>query len=256
MSHLAAILHQPVPKHVAGNHQQCRDQKDKQDALAPAARPADCVCVRQHAIDAHWIGDVLDLAVPERLVAAYDLVLDLLVDRTRDIDLTGLGNALDACGDVDAVAVDIIRLYDDVAEIDANPVFEPRMLRKRGVAADQILLDDDAASNGLDGAIENGDEAIARRLHQRAMVLDDAGLDDIPFDPLDASMRSLLVVLHDATVRGDITDDDRRKATRHGAVRGRPVLVSGSEVANFAHCGDSTRDKRRPHSTTAKSNRM
>src|SRR5207253_2528777 len=112
-----------------------------------------------------------------------DLVLDLLVDRAGDIDLAWLGDAFDARGDVDAVAVDVIRLYDDVTEIDANPVLDPGTLRKRGVAADEILLDDDAASHGFDRTVENRDEAVARRLHQTSMVLDNARLDEIPLDP-------------------------------------------------------------------------
>ncbi|MGY2938292.1 hypothetical protein ACVWZK_003254 [Bradyrhizobium sp. GM0.4] len=166
-------------------------------------------------------------------------MLDLLVDRAGDKDLAWLGDALDTRGDIDAVAVDVVRLHDDVTEIDANPVLDPGVLRKRGVAADEILLDDDAASDGLDRTVENRDEAIARRLHQTSVVLDDAGLDEIPLDPLDADVRALFVGLHQAAVGSDVTDNDGREATRHRAVR-RRLVIPGSEVANFAHCGDST----------------
>src|SRR3954471_15905048 len=67
------------------------------------------------------------------------------------------------------------------------------------------------------------------------MVLDDAGLDEIPLDPFDADMRTLLVGLHQATVGSDVADNDRCETTRHSAVWRRPILISGSEVANFAH---------------------
>ncbi|MFK4702033.1 hypothetical protein ABIF42_007627 [Bradyrhizobium diazoefficiens] len=110
------------------------------------------------------------------------------------------------------------------------------MLRKRGIAADEILLDDDAAANGLNRAIEDSDEAVARRLHQASMVLDDTGLDEVPLNPLDADMRAFLVGLHQAAVGSDVTDNDCCETTRHGAVRRRLVLIPGSEVANFAHC--------------------
>src|ERR1044072_167416 len=115
------------------------------------------------------------------------------------------------------------------------------MLRERGIAADEVLLNHDAAANGLNRAVEDGDEAIARGLHQTSMVLDDAGLNDIALDPLDADMRSLLVRLHDAAVGSDVADNDRRETARHGAVWRRLILIAGSEVANFAHAGDSTR---------------
>ncbi|MGY3425890.1 hypothetical protein ACVWZW_006394 [Bradyrhizobium sp. F1.13.4] len=163
-------------------------------------------------------------------------MLDLLVDRAGDKDLAWFGDALDARCDVDAVAVDVVRLHDDVTEVDANPVLDPGLLRKRGVAADEILLDDDAASDGLDRTVENRDEAIARRLHQTSIVLDDAGPDEIPLDPLDADVRALLVGLHQAAVGSDVTDNDGREATRHRAVR-RRLVIPGSEVANFAHRG-------------------
>src|SRR6516165_10836857 len=46
-------------------------------------------------VDSHWIGDVLDFAISERLVAADQLVLDLLVNPTRDIHLAGIGDAFE-----------------------------------------------------------------------------------------------------------------------------------------------------------------
>ena len=119
------------------------------------------------------------------------------------------------------------------------------MLRNRRIAADEVLLDDNAASNGLDGAVENSDETIARGLHQISMVLDDAGFDEIPLDPLDADMRAFLVGLHQATVGCDVTDNDGCETTRHSAVRRRLVLIPGSEVANFAHRGELHKTCRR-----------
>lgn len=95
------------------------------------------------------------------------------------------------------------------------------MFRLRSVAADEILLDDDAASNSLDGTIENRNEAIAGRLHQASMVLDDAGHDEIPLDPLDAGVRALLVSLHQATVGRDIADNDRSESPRQRPARRR-----------------------------------
>jgi hypothetical protein len=51
-------------------------------------------------------------------------------------------------------------------------------------------------------------------------------------------MRSFLVGLHQATVGRDVTDNDGCETTRpYAAVRRRLVMISGSEVANFAHRG-------------------
>jgi hypothetical protein len=75
------------------------------------------------------------------------------------------------------------------------------------------------------------------------VVLDDAGLDEIPLDPLDADVRALLVGLHQAAVGSDVTDNDGRETTRHRAVCGR-LVIPGSEVANFAHCGGTPQTTR------------
>jgi hypothetical protein len=51
-------------------------------------------------------------------------------------------------------------------------------------------------------------------------------------------MRAFLVGLHQATVGRDVTDNDGCETTRpYAAVRRRLVMIPGSEVANFAHCG-------------------
>ena len=72
------------------------------------------------------------------------------------------------------------------------------------------MLDHDAGSDGLDRAVENGDEAVARGFEKPAVVLFDSGLDEVALDPLDAVVRPFLVDLHLAAVAGDIAGHDRR----------------------------------------------
>ncbi|WP_346659017.1 hypothetical protein [Bradyrhizobium sp. 76] len=50
------------------------------------------------------------------------------------------------------------------------------------------------------------------------MVLDDAGLDEIPLNPLDTDVGALFVRLHQATVGSYITDNDRCETTRPDAM--------------------------------------
>jgi len=45
--------------------------------------------IGEHAIDPHRIGDVLDMAISERLVSANQLVLYLFVDAAGDVDVAG-----------------------------------------------------------------------------------------------------------------------------------------------------------------------
>jgi len=190
--------------------------------------------VGKHAIHSHWIGDVLHLAIAERFVSAYQFVFYLFVDAAGDVDLAGIGDTFEPSGNVDAVAVDVVYLDDNVAKIDANSIFDPMMLRQRRVAADQILLDDDAASDGFDGTVENRDEAVACGFDELPVVLDDAGFDEITLDPLDARVRSLFIDLHQPAVAGDIACNDRSKTARHRLAR-RLANSARLDIANFCH---------------------
>ena len=60
--------------------------------------------IRQHAIDTYWISNVLDLAIAQRLVGAYQFVFDLLIDAARDVDVSRTRNSLKAHRNVNAIA--------------------------------------------------------------------------------------------------------------------------------------------------------
>ena|SRR2546427_7725815 len=84
--------------------------------------------VGKHAVDSHRIGDVLDLAVTERLVSANQFMLYLFVNAAGDIDLARIGNAFKSRSDIDAVAINVVCFDDDVAKIDANSILDPMVL--------------------------------------------------------------------------------------------------------------------------------
>ena len=86
--------------------------------------------VGKYAVNSHGISDVLDLAITERLVSANQFVLYLLVNAAGDIYLPGIGNAFKARSNIDAIALNVVGFDDDVAEIDANSIFDPMMLRQ------------------------------------------------------------------------------------------------------------------------------
>ena len=177
--------------------------------------------VGEHAIDAHRVGDVLDVAITERLVSANHLMLYLFVDAAGDIDFAGLGYAFKPRGNIDAVAVNVVGFDNDIAKIDANSIFDPVMFRQRRIASHQILLNHDAAADGFDGTIEDRNEPVAGGFNQPAVMFHDAGFDEIALDALDTVVRAFFVDLHQAAVTGDIACHDGRKAARHWFARWR-----------------------------------
>ena len=210
---------------------------DRAAAANPVATLLNRGGIGKHAIDANRIGNVLDLAIAERLVSANQLVLDLLVDAAGNVDFASLSYALESRRNIDAVAIDIVGFDDDVAEIDADPIFDPVMLGQRCVAADQVLLDHDAGAHGLDGAIEDGDEAVTRGFDEPAVVLSDGGLDEVALEPLDAVVRPFLIDLHQAAVAGDVACHDGGKTPRHWLAW---LLTTAArlDVTNLGHGSD------------------
>src|SRR5258706_702275 len=72
-------------------------------------------------VDAHWAVDVLQPLLAQIGELDLDLASNLIVRRRRDADTSRLSNALKPRGDVDTVPEDVVALYQDVTEIDANP---------------------------------------------------------------------------------------------------------------------------------------
>ena len=76
-----------------------------------------------------------------------------------------VGQSFDPCDDVDAVAVKVVVLHDDVAEIDADAQFDTVVRRDAGIPLRPRLLHRDRAAHGTDDA---------RNFHQHAVA---GGLD-------------------------------------------------------------------------------
>src|SRR5580704_4021765 len=62
-------------------------------------------------------GDVLEVAQTEVGEVNSDLAMDLIEHRRRQTDATGLGDALEPRGNVDAIAEDVVGVNDDVADM-------------------------------------------------------------------------------------------------------------------------------------------
>ena len=79
-------------------------------------------------------------------------------------DAARLGDAFDPRRNVDAVAEDIVALDDDVADIDADPKPDRIGHGAAGVALPKLSLNFDGAGDGVDGAREFHQRAVAHEL--------------------------------------------------------------------------------------------
>ena len=89
-----------------------------------------------------WLGDVLERLFAEIGHREVEPPLHLPVGVVGDANPARLGDALQACGDIDAIAHQIaVALLDDVADMDADAEFNALVGRDLGVALGHRPLD-------------------------------------------------------------------------------------------------------------------
>ena len=123
---------------------------------------------------------VLDLVLAAVDEGVFDAQLDEIAHGARHGDAAGLGQRLDAGGEIDAVAEDVLVLLvdDDFAEMDADAEQHALLDGQRLVEARHALLDVDGGADRGHRRAELGQHGVARRADQPAA----AGVDGRPPD--------------------------------------------------------------------------
>ena len=135
--------------------------------------------------------------------------------RARNAHTAWLGHRLQARGDVDAVAIDVVVLDDDVAEIDADAKPDPLGLSGALVAIDHAALDHGRTLDGVDDAGELDQRAVAHELDHAAAEFLDSGVDQFAPAALQPLKRADLVLAHEPAVADHIGCKDRGEPSLH-----------------------------------------
>ena len=165
--------------------------------------------------DLHRLGDVLQLLPAAVGEIQIELVADQAVDLAGDADAARLRQALEPGRHVDAVAVDIVRLDDDVAEVDPHAEQHAAFLRLIGVQLGHRRLDRHRALDRVDHAGELDQRAVAGLFHDSAVPLGDPRIDDLSQQLHQARMGRGLVHSHEAAVANNVRSQDRGEAAIH-----------------------------------------
>jgi hypothetical protein len=194
--------------------------------------------VERDPVGRHRGQDILDLLRPEIVVGDVELAAHQVVDIARDQDAAGLGQGLQAGGDIHAFAEQIAVIEHHIAEIDADTIAELAGLGCRPGA--ELALHLDRAEHRLDHAAELRQKPVAR------------GVDDAPLMALDQggeqAARGLELVegadfvgLHQAAIAGDVRRENRRQLAADPGTLGhhssllawsaRYLLVSSASLA-------------------------
>jgi len=114
-------------------------------------------------------GDVLEVLLSHVLENNRELVPYVVANGAGHYDAAWRSDGLQASGGIDAVPVDVLSRYNDVAQVDANPEGHVLMGRHRLVTLRGTLLDLQCAAGRLYDAGEFGQEAITRILDESSV---------------------------------------------------------------------------------------
>ena len=151
-------------------------------------------------IDLHWPVDVLQRLLACILEGEVEPVADIVAHRAGHGDAARPGDALDARRDVDAVAIDVVVLEDDVAEMDADAEFDAPVLRHVDIALAHPALDLGGTGDGVHHARELDQHAVAGDLDDAALMLGDLGVRHLAAVRLERCERPSLVEAHEPAV--------------------------------------------------------
>ena len=159
--------------------------------------------------DAHRTGDVLDLDLAHVLERDIELVAHLVARRARDADAPRHRQPLDSRRHVDAVAIDVVALDDDVAEVDADAEHQALVLGRVGLIRSNGFLNLHRAGDGVDHAGELDQGAVAHQLDDATAMAGNERIDDRAAQGLEAVERARLVDCHEAAVADHVRAQNR-----------------------------------------------
>jgi len=175
-------------------------------------------------IDPDRIGDVLELSLAQVGDRQIKPSLDLAIGVLGKADRPRVGDALQARGDVDAVAHQVaVALLNDVAEVNADAELDASFRWQTSVALDHSVLHLDRAPDRVHYATELNDVAVAGALNDAPMMRGDGGIDEIATEAPQARQSAILVRRGESAVTDNVGDQDCSELARfpHGAPSGR-----------------------------------
>src|SRR6516225_7706719 len=153
------------------------------------------------------LDDVLELGWAEIGHREVEPPLDLPVGLLGEANRARLCDALQACGDIHAVAHQVaVALLHNIAEMNADTEFDALVGRDLGVALDHRPLDFDGAVHRIDDTAEFNDAAVASALDDAAMMHGDGGVDQVAPKGPEPRERAILVRASKPRITDDVSD--------------------------------------------------
>ena len=139
----------------------------------------------------------------------------MAVNGLRDTDAARLGERFQPCGNVHAIAIEIVALDHHVAEVHADAQCDPPVFGDRLVGRAHRLLKRHRGLDGIHGAGELHENAIAHQLDDTAMMLGNQRLKNFLASVFERSQGSGIIALYEAAVADNVGNENGGKPTFH-----------------------------------------
>jgi hypothetical protein len=142
--------------------------------------------------------DVFDTLLPDVFQGIREPVADMVAHRARDADPAGFRYRLQPCRDVDAVAVNVVVIRNDISEIDPDTEGYVLVLGYRRIAVDHSALHLDGAAHRIDDARKFHQHAVAGSLNDPPAMLPYLRIDEFSAVRLQRVKGALFISSHEA----------------------------------------------------------
>src|SRR5262249_51060228 len=178
--------------------------------------PAGRYTVQHDTVSRNRLGHILDLLGGPRGESQSKLLLHFRRDFARDAYSAGISQLLEPGRHIDAFAVAIVAVDDNLTEIDSDPNLDSPVLRHVGTSLRQAALQRHRAFHSIDDAGKFRQQSVAHQLEDAAMVFFDLRLEELSAAGAEAIKASRLVLFHESRIADDVGGKDRRKLPLHG----------------------------------------
>ena len=157
----------------------------------------------------HRFGNILEGLRPHIIADNLNFATDLPVGVIGHANPARFADALKAGGNVDTIPEDIVVVDDDVPDVDADPQFDPLILRHRRILLGHFTLDFNGTAHRIHGTGKFDQHTVARGLDDPPAMLGNGGVNESLPDRLQAGQRALLIDAHQAAVSSDVCRQHR-----------------------------------------------
>jgi hypothetical protein len=159
--------------------------------------------------------DVLQLPISQVFENETNLVAHLIMYNSAYANPVGVGEAFEARRNVYAIAIDVLAVYNDVAEVDADAELNSLVRRNIRIPILHRALDQHRELDGFDHAWELDQDAIASCLDNAALMLSDLGVYQPSSMRLERRQGLGFVSTHKSAIADHICRDDGGEFAGH-----------------------------------------